>query len=511
MIHKIKSLYDNGHGSSIRQISQTLNISRNTVRKYLRMEESKISQQQSQRSRAKRLDECRDYVVHLLHTYPKLSAVKVQRKLRERCPELQVSDRSVRRYVNTLRETVAGKQRRHYRPVLDMVPGVQCQIDPGELRDVSIGGVAQVVYFVVFVLSYSRLMYVALSAKPINTEIFIQMHDAAFRYFGGRPQECVYDQTKLVVLREEFRELQLNPRFSEYATHAGFHIHCCEGFDPESKGKVEAGVKYVKQNGLYGERFDDWAHAHAYTSDWLDRVANVRCHATTGKTPRALYEAEERQTLSTYLTPNAVHPAGQEMLTRKVDKTGLICWKASKYSVPMTYQCGRVGVHEGQGQLYVSDLENGEQIARHPLSETKGQVVRNKHHYRDRAKQVAECEQAIYQHVGEVAAKPLCAALKRSSPKVYKDQLIGAKRVLDAFPDVPEALLILLSQRPTLTATGLRDYLQAYAHRPDRWPQDTTQVQAHPSCANNNITLLPPTSALAHYADLFSTPAGGAS
>lgn len=509
MIHNIKSLYNEGNGSSIRQISQALNISRNTVRKYLRMNESAISEQQSERSRGKRLDECRDYIVHLLKTYPKLSAVKVQRKLCEHCPDLRVSGRSIRRYVESLRETVATKQKRYYRPVLDMVPGVQCQIDPGELHNVVIGGVAQAVYFVVFVLSYSRLMYVALSAKPINTEIFIQMHDAAFRYFGGRPEECVYDQTKMVVLHEQYRELDLNPRFHEYATHAGFQIHCCEGFDPESKGKVESGVKYVKQNGLYGETFDDWGHLQQYMSEWLEQVANARCHATTGKQPRAHFETDERHTLKTYLTPVDVQQTGQKTLTRKVDKTGLISWKASKYSVPMAYQCGCVGVSEGEGQLFISDLESGEQIACHLLSASKGEVVRNNHHYRDRAKQVAECEHAVYQQVGETAAKPLCALLKNTSPKIYKDQLIGARQVLEAFPDVPEALLIQVCQRPTLTATGLRDYLQAYINRPDRWPQVSTPGSSGDTVCSTTPTPTPE-SALSHYAGLFRAHAGGA-
>ena len=66
-------------------------------------------------------------------------------------------------------------------------------------------------------------------------------------------QECVYDQSKLVVISETFRELELNERFHQYATTAGFNIRACEGYDPESKGKVESGVKYVQQNGLYGK------------------------------------------------------------------------------------------------------------------------------------------------------------------------------------------------------------------------------------------------------------------
>ena len=67
MIHKIKALHDAGRGLGIRAIPRQLGISRNTVKKYLRMDEERIQQQQSQRERSKRLDEigrasCRERV-----------------------------------------------------------------------------------------------------------------------------------------------------------------------------------------------------------------------------------------------------------------------------------------------------------------------------------------------------------------------------------------------------------------------------------------------------------------
>src|SRR5690625_6621569 len=71
-------------------------------------------------------------------------------------------------------------------------------------------------------------------------------HDDAVRYIGGLPEEYLYDQTKLVVINERYRELELNQQFAQFATSAGFNIRVCEGYDPESKGKVEAGVKYFR-------------------------------------------------------------------------------------------------------------------------------------------------------------------------------------------------------------------------------------------------------------------------
>ena len=230
MIHKVKALYNNGQGLSQREIAKELGLSRNTVRKYLGLDETSLTKLQNDTSREKTLDDYREYIIHLLQTYPNLSAVKILRKLKVKVSDLSISDRTVRRYVEKLKDTITVKQARYYEPVLDMIPGHQCQVDPGELHDVIINGKKTSVYFVVFVLSYSRLMFVAVSQKPINTEMMIKMHDAAFRYFGGCPEECVYDQTKLVVIKEEYRELVLNNAFARYATYASFNIRTCEGW-----------------------------------------------------------------------------------------------------------------------------------------------------------------------------------------------------------------------------------------------------------------------------------------
>jgi hypothetical protein len=182
-----------------------------------------------------------------------------------------------------------------------------------------------------------------------------------------------YDQTKLVVIEEEFRELSLNERFARYATTVGFRIRACEGYDPESKGKVEAGVKYVKNDGLYGESFGSWSELTAHLLQWLEETANARVHATTDQVPRAHYAQEEKPAMATYLSPPGIAELqGDQPQTRKADKTGLIAFKANKYSVPLAYQRSRVGVIEEHGRLVICDLHTGEVVARHALSCGKG-------------------------------------------------------------------------------------------------------------------------------------------
>jgi len=100
------------------------------------MSEEEIQARQSNRERRKLLDPHREYIRHLMESFPGLSAVKIHRKLMEKHPELPVSIRTVRRYVARLKQTSTLKHERYYEPVLDMVPGVQCQVDPGELRGV---------------------------------------------------------------------------------------------------------------------------------------------------------------------------------------------------------------------------------------------------------------------------------------------------------------------------------------------------------------------------------------
>ncbi|RMG33350.1 MAG: hypothetical protein D6720_11640 [Gammaproteobacteria bacterium] len=91
---------------------------------------------------------------------------------------------------------------------------------------------------------------------------------------------------------------------------------------------------------------------------------------------------ELRGCRSVNLTPASLAPQAPAQ-TRKVDKTSLLSWQANKYSAPMAYQGRRVGVRTDAGELVLSDLETGQAIPRHVISQDKGTVIRNKDHYPD--------------------------------------------------------------------------------------------------------------------------------
>lgn len=221
-----------------------------------------------------------------------------------------------------------------------------------------------------------------------------------------------------------------------------------------------------------GATFDSWSDLESY----MDTIANQRRHATTGQVPRLYYDQHERAYMKPYLTPHNVHVNGQR-LTRKADKTGLISWRANKYSVPMMYQCAQVGVDSLAHQLHVFDLETNTEIAVHILASGKGKIIKNTNHYRDPAERIEKLEQAIQTLVGHDTGIALCTLLKRSEPKIYKDQLAGVRDQLKAHHPVTTELLDKLIARPRLTATTIRNYLQAYADHPERL-QPTTEKPA---------------------------------
>ncbi len=53
-----------------------------------------------------------------------------------------------------------------------------------------------------------------------------------------------------MAVAENAGDLILTEVFSAYSRHVGFSVHLCRANDPQSKGKIEAVIKYIKNNFL---------------------------------------------------------------------------------------------------------------------------------------------------------------------------------------------------------------------------------------------------------------------
>lgn len=131
-------------------------------------------------------------------------------------------------------------------------PGYEAQVDFGQFKMKDMYDRNLWVYFFCMVLSYSRMRFVYFSREPFRTQTAIDAHKYAFRYFGGRTQTTLYDQDKVFVVSENYGNIVLVPAFEDFVRQAGFSVILCRKSDPQTKGKVESFVRYVKESFFAG-------------------------------------------------------------------------------------------------------------------------------------------------------------------------------------------------------------------------------------------------------------------
>ena len=152
----------------------------------------------------------------------------------------------------------------------------------------------------VMVLGHSRHMFAKLVFDQ-RAETWQKLHMEAFAFFGGVPYVVVPDNLKAAVITAAFRtgdDRSLHRGYRELARHYGFTIDPAPPRDPEKKGKVEAGCKYVGISFLATlPRELDIGEANARLRHWLLQVAGTRVHGTTHRQPLLVFEEEERTAL----------------------------------------------------------------------------------------------------------------------------------------------------------------------------------------------------------------------
>jgi len=230
----------------------------------------------------------------------------------------------------------AGPDARDVAIPVETAPGEVAQVDfgyAGELFDPVVERLRRSWVFVM-VLAYSRHLF----AKVVfdqRGETWQQLHVEAFEAFGGVPAVVVPDNLKAAVVRAAFGiddEPGLQRSYRELARHFGFKVDPTPPRDPEKKGKVEAGVKYVSRSFLatLPEQLEV-GEANRQLARWTREVAGQRVHGTTQRRPLDVFEAEERAALRPL-------PAGRwrpvTWTKAKVHRDSHIVFDRRLYSVP---------------------------------------------------------------------------------------------------------------------------------------------------------------------------------
>ena len=343
-------------------IARRLHCSRHTVAKALKL------QQPPTRPAARRrsvLDPYLERIQELLVKYPDLSAVRIREEIARGPQGYTGSVSLLRRHLRQVRPA-RGRvyQEVHYQPAQAM------QVDWGECGRVQVGRAMRKVSVFVAVLCYSRLVYIEFTLSQRKAEFYRGLVNA-LTFFGGSPRNLIFDNLKAAVLNGSGRHACFHPEFLALCGYFCLQPLACAARDPESKGVVEGGVRYVKHNALAGradelQRFEDYLALAPY---WRDQVANLRLHETTRQRPIDRFEQERA-----LLRPlPAIAFDTDEVVPAIVSPHARVAFDGNRYSAPPQFVRKTITLRANANEVRL--LHEGQVVARHVRSYERGQLL----------------------------------------------------------------------------------------------------------------------------------------
>lgn len=462
-IQKLKN-----RGYSKRRAAREMDVSRDTVDKYWEMSEDEYALCLIEsKTRTKLLDPYRGYIEEQLRQYTEITGGIIHDHLLEAYPEFAASARTVREYVAMLREELGLPRTvtiRQYSEVAELPMGFQAQVDMGEKVMRDIYGKSVKVYIFAMVLSHCRKKFVFFQDHRFNAREFIFAHDLAFRYFGGRTTEIVYDQDRVMAVSENAGDLILTDVFATYSRYAGFSIHLCRGHDPESKGKIEAVIKYVKNNFLSCREYPGISKLNSDGLAWLERTANEKKHETTKMIPNRVFVEENKQLKP---VPTLSEPALPH--TAIVRPSNVVHFRQNRYSVPKgSYFPGRkarIEADDEKGTVSFFDAVSGELLATHDIHYGVGKGVglpRNSERFKETKYETLKVTVLQWFEDFPVAVDYIKRVIEKY-PRYVRDQLTIIRKTQELYtkPELERALTYC-TERDLYSANDLRDTLEYF-------------------------------------------------
>lgn len=339
-------------GQSIRDVSKELNISRNTVRRYLRGAAAGVRAKTAagpSEDKRELLRECealwRDRRSFTAGKQ-QLTAQRMTELLRERGHE--VSDRTVRRIVAKFK-----RAEREVTVPLVHEPGALAQVDFFEVFVDVQGRRTKAFLFLMRMLASGRDFIVLCERQ--DTTWFLAAHVAAFAFFGGVIAAIAYDNLTAAVAKVLLGEPRvLRPRFAQLVSHYAFEARFCRVGVGHDKGAVERRGGNLRLQHLVpvpsGESLDEIS---------AKLLASVTTKFDAHEHKRQLWQLEQRTLHALPSTP--FDPA--EVWFSKLRHHSAHKIKGAWYSVP-SHWCGEeIEVREGTKRIR---LVRGGESVEHP-------------------------------------------------------------------------------------------------------------------------------------------------
>ena len=375
-IRKIRLAARDGK-KSIRQTAKDFNISRNTVRKVLRSDQTRFEYHRRSVHRPK-LGPFVEILGELLE-HDRSLPVKERRTAQGLFEALQVQGYrgaydSVRRFVKAWRAEHQHTPNDAYIPLI-FDPGEAFQFDWSHEKVLLAGAMTEVKVAHVR-LCHSRL-FLAVAYLRESQEMVFDAHRAAFEFFGGVCRRGIYDNMKTAVCRIlRGKERDFNRRFEELASHYLFEPVACTPAAGWEKGQVENQVRTVRRRLFTPRR-------SANSLLELNEALRAEClhWARTQKHPMlkdqsvwSVFEAERPSLLSLPRTFD-----GYAERTVRVSTTSLVSFDRNRYSVACQAAGKTAQLRSYAGNIIV--MHEGICIAEHPRAFQRDQMIFDPWHY----------------------------------------------------------------------------------------------------------------------------------
>lgn len=352
-LSQIKEIQElRAQGYSMRRAAQVLKLNRRTIAKYWNVDPLSIGLQKPQRNRAKKLTPIAQTVNDLYEKHRNCDVVRQELQKQNLNPP---SLRTIQEFVQPLKRELEIKEKKlaKARQRIETAPGEYMQIDFG-VATVSLGNTPTKVHLFVATLPYSRRIFTVGYLKEKRKD-WLTGIEQAFRYFKGTPKFLVSDNAKALIdtpAKLGSRACSINDKFQAFCRHWNVRAVACYPYYPQSKGKVERMVGYVKHNAIAGHEFESIEDLNVHLRWWMAEVADVRVmDLPEDQEPVPINRFEEEKKFLNNLTGRSYFSLREEF--RTVNAKGLLTIDGLQYELPLVYAKYPVRVEISDKELKV--------------------------------------------------------------------------------------------------------------------------------------------------------------
>ena len=353
-------------GLKQRAIARKLGLSRNTVKKYIERPELAFETPRS-RNRKSRLDPFSDNIEAWIEEDSDYTAAWIYDRLSNM--GFMGSYEIVKRRVQRIKE--------NYHKVAYMrfetEPGYQAQVDFGEFQVAKPDGSVDKLFLFSMILGYSRRIYAELIER-CDLPRFLDCHIHAFEYFGGLPDQILYDRMKNVYIGKIAGRKKFNDTLVGFALHYGFKPEVAPAHAAWVKGKIERPYSFIREGFWRGYGFICLETANRALLEWLGKKEQ-RVHGTTHEVVSDRFQ-RERPHLN-MLPPLAFDTSYR--VYRKVHKDCTVRFEGNSYVVAHDLVGKQIILRVKEKTMRI--FANDRLVVTYAIPEGKGHFIQDERFY----------------------------------------------------------------------------------------------------------------------------------